>query len=226
MANSNEKYNVLDLFSGTGGFSASFADSKRWSVTTVELDESFNPDIEADVFDLQPSDFETEYQVVVCSPPCQFLSTAGNHDKWNYETKQPVHDDSRDAVALFHHALGLVRGLSPEYYYIENPRSSRIRWFLGPPKEWVTYCQYGTSYQKPTGLWGNFAPMTFKRCSSGADCHSSNTEDDGTSAVCSMPNDTADRSKVPYELSDAIREACERALDGNAREQSDIREWE
>jgi len=50
-------YRVLDLFAGLGGFSSAFVESERWEVTTVDIDERFNPDIQADVFELRPSDF-------------------------------------------------------------------------------------------------------------------------------------------------------------------------
>lgn len=217
-------YAVLDLFSGLGGFSAAFEESDRWEVTTVEIDPSFEPEIVADVFDLRPSDFAAyDFDVILASPPCQYLNTAGNHDKWDFERQEPTAPESRDAVALFYHALGLIRALNARFWYVENPRRSRIRWFVGPPDEWVAYCQYGMDYQKQTGLWGTHAPMTFKRCSGAGECHVSNTEDDGHEAIASM-NDVgrSERSKVPYELSDAIREACEQALDGNAAEQSTI----
>ena len=200
----------LDLFAGKGGFSAAFRDSPDWEVTTVEIEPEFNPDIQADVFDLTPSDFDRDFDVVLNSPPCRYLNTAGNHDKWDFDKKEPTAPESRDAVALFHHSIGLIHGLAPDYWFTENPRLSRIRWSFRPPDEWVTYCQYGKDYQKATGLWGNFPPMTFKRCRRGEDCHASNTADDGTEAIDGM-NDIsrAERSMVPYELSDAIRKAVE-----------------
>jgi hypothetical protein len=221
----DEPNRVLDLFCGLGGFSAAFEDSERWQVTTVDIEPDFDPDIVADVMDLQPSDFERDFDVILASPPCQYLNTAGNHDKWDFDRRVPVAPESENAVALFYHALGLIHALSPTYWYIENPRRSRIRWFIGAPDEWVAYCQYGKNYQKQTGLWGHFAPMTFKRCSGTGGCHVSNTDDDGTEAIASM-NDKgqAERSLVPYELSDAIRKACERGLDGNAPEQQTLSE--
>jgi len=220
------EYRVLDLFCGLGGFSQAFADSDRWDVTTVDIEERFDPDVQADVFDLRPSDLEQDFDVVVASPPCQYLNTAGNHDKWDFDRKVPTALKSRHAVALFHHTTGLIHGLTPEYWYVENPRASRIRWSFGPPDEWVSYCQYGTDYQKPTGLWGEHAPMTFRRCRSGDDCHVSNTDDDGHEAINSM-NDIsqAERAKVPYQLSESIRDACEAALDGDAPEQTVMGEW-
>jgi len=218
-------YRVLDLFAGLGGFSQAFADSDRWAVTTVDIQERFDPDIQADVFELRPSDFSGRaFDVVLAGVSCQFLSTSGNHEKWNHEAKEPTAAESRDAVALFYHTLGLIRALNPDFWYVENPRRSRIRWFIGPPDSWVSYCQYGMDYQKQTGLWGEFAPMLFKQCSGEGSCHNNNTEDDGYSAVQSMPSDGAERAKVPYELSAAIRDACEAALDGEVAEQATLAE--
>lgn len=220
------EYAVLDLFSGLGGFSAAFEESDRWDVTTVEIDPEFGPDICADVFDLRPSGFETDFDVVLASPPCQYLNTAGNHDKWDFDTHEPTHSESRDAVALFHHAIGLIHGISPEFWYVENPLRSRIRWSYRPPDEWVAYCQYGMDYQKQTGLWGDHAPMEFRKCSGPAPCHVANSADDGAEAIASMNDvDQSERSKVPYQLSEQIREACEAALDGDAQRQATVADF-
>lgn len=209
----------LDLFSGLGGFSAAFADSDEWDVVTVDVEERFDPDICSDVMDLRPSDFEREFDVVLVGHPCTLFSTAGNHDEWDTDTKQPTGDRARDHVAMLYHTLGLVSGLSPKYWYLENPRRSRARWFIGPPKRWVSYCQYGMDYQKDTGLWGEHSPgMNYEKCQQNG-CHKSNTEDDGYSAIQSMPSDSGERAKVPYALSEAIREATDAALAGDVREQ-------
>jgi len=216
---------VLDLFCGLGGFSAAFEDSERWQVTTVDIEDRFEPDICADVFGLRPSDFEQDFDVILASPPCQYLATAGNHDCWDFERKVPTAPESQNAVALVHHTLGLIHALAPTYWYVENPYRSRIQWSIGPPDQWVTYCRYGTDYQKPTALWGEHAPMTFRRCRADANCHVSNTEDDGNEAINSM-NDLshAERAKVPYQLSKSIRDACERALNGEVAEQVELGE--
>jgi len=213
---------VLDLFSGLGGFSAAFEESEDWDVVTVDIEERFDPDIRADVMDLRPADLP-DADVVLASPPCQYLSTAGNHDKWDMDAKEPTAPESREAVAIFYHTLGIIHALSPDFWFVENPRRSRIRWFIGKPDEWVTYCQYGTDYQKQTGLWGKFPDMTFKRCRRGDNCHISNTDTDGTQAIASMPRyDHAERAKVPYQLSEAIRDAVEAEYANPSPTQSEL----
>jgi hypothetical protein len=217
------EYRVLDLFAGLGGFSQAFTDSDRWDVTTVEIEERFDPDICADVFELRPSDFEEEFDVVLASPPCTQFSTAGNHDAWDFESHEPQTDAAREAVALVYHALGLIRGLSPRYWFLENPQG-RLRWFLGRPTGEVTYCQYGRPYMKRTDLWGEHPPMTYRSCSRGRPCHEANVEYDGTSATRVLGDTPAERAKVPAELSAAIRDACEAGLAGDVHEQTQLSE--
>lgn len=204
-------YHVLDLFCGLGGFSQAFAESDRWRVTTVDIEARFDPDVQADVFDLRPSDFEAEFDVVVGSPPCPEFSPAQN---LNGE-----HEPAGDAIALAYHTLGLIKGLKPSYWFVENP-FGRLRSYIGQPEVTVTYCQYGKERMKPTDLWGNH-PDGFvgRRCSYGDDCHI-NTREGSNAARDELGEDTAaKRSVVPYDLSETIRDACELALDGDAPEQ-------
>lgn len=212
----------LDLFAGLGGFSAAFEESDRWDVVTVELEDEFDPDIQADIMDLRPRDLPAA-DLVLASPPCTYFSTAGNHHAWNFETHQPVTEDAREAVALVFHTLGLIRALAPEYWFLENPQG-RLRWFLDRPAGEVTYCQYGRPYMKRTDLWGDHPPMTYRSCSRGRSCHEANVEYDGTSATRVLGDTPAERAKVPYELSGAIREAVEAAIDVPTTEQSELTE--
>jgi len=223
----------LDLFSGLGGlevvehgFSSAFQVSDRWDVVTVDIREEFEPDLCADVLDLRPADLRNllgDYDVLVIlvGHPCTLFSTAGNYDQWDLEAREPVGERAQRHTAMLFHTIGLVRALAPDYWYLENPKRSRINWLIGRPTATVTYCQYGMDYQKPTGLWGEHAPgMTYKSCPRGANCHNSNTEDDGTSAIQSMPSDTGERSLFPRELSEAIRDAVEKAIENPPPEQT------
>lgn len=210
-----ETKHCLDLFAGLGGFSAAFRDSPNWTVTTVDLEERFDPDIQADVMDLRPADLPTA-DVVLAGHPCTLFSVAGNHDEWDMAAREPVGERAKEHVAMVFHTLGLIHALSPEYWFLENPRG-RLRWILGEPTGTVTYCQYGKDYQKPTDLWGEHpGGMVYRTCPRGADCHASNTEDDGHSAIQSMPPDRGERAKVPYELSEEILKAVE----GRSEQQS------
>lgn len=83
-------------------------------MTTVDIDERFNPDIQADVFDLRPlTCMEETYGVILASPPCTALSVAGNHTDY-FINGQPNSETARDHVALARHTLGLIKGLAPD----------------------------------------------------------------------------------------------------------------
>jgi site-specific DNA-cytosine methylase len=200
---------LLDLFAGLGGFSAAFAEADGWEVVTVDVDERFGPDIQADVLDLRPADLP-EADLVLASPPCTVFSTAGNHDLWDFDTHEPLNEPAHEHVTLAYHTVGLIRGLAPEYWFLENPRG-RLRWFFGEPAGEITYCQYGCEYMKRTDLWGEHPPMTYRHCSRNSKCHSGNVEYDGTSATRVLGDTPAERAKVPRELSEAILEAVKEA---------------
>jgi hypothetical protein len=161
--------------------------------------------LDLSVGDLLDEIGDFDHLVVLAGHPCTLFSSAGNHDEWDHETHEPVGKRARRHTLMLHHTVGLVKGLNPDYWFLENPLQSRARWFLGRPTGSVTYCQYGTSYQKPTGLWGDHPEgMTYRNCPQGADCHESNGADDGRNAVYSLPNDYSQRSLFPRELSEEI----------------------
>jgi len=197
-------WTCLDLFSGLGGFSAAFEGSPNWEVVTVDLEERFDPDIQADVLDLRPADLP-DADLVLASPPCtQFSIAASRYER--FVGGEPNTDDAREAVALVYHTLGLIKALSPDYWYMENPQGY-LRQVLGRPTGRVTYCKYGTNYMKPTDLWGDHpAGMDYRACSYGDDCH-----DD----MDDMIRDPAERARVPYELSKSIL----RAVEGRSEQQ-------
>jgi len=209
----------LDLFSGLGGFSAAFESDPEWAVYRVDIEAEFDPDLVADIQTLTPRDLlevigldreAIELLVVLASPPCTYFSPAGNHDAWDFTEKRPLTPGARNAVALAFHAVGLIRALAPEYWFLENPQG-RLRWFLGQPTGRVTYCQYGRPYMKRTDLWGEHPPMPYRSCRPGRPCHQSNVEHDGRAATHGLGATAAERAKVPAELSQAIHDAIEEA---------------
>ena len=217
------KYHVLDLFAGLGGFSQAFAESERWGVTTVDIDPEHNPDRVADVFDLHPSDFDTEFDVILASPPCTRIGKMALCNGY-FDGDTPDHPEAKDHVALAYHTLGLIQGLAPEYWFIENP-PGKLRNYFGDPTGTVTYCQYGTEYQKRTHLWGKHPPMEYQSCVESDGCHISTPRSDTRHPSDSLPSNSSEAAKVPNELSESIRDACEAALDGITPVQTTADAW-
>ena len=219
-----KRLRCLDLFCGLGGFSQAFEGSDRWRVTTVDIEERFDPDVHADVFDLRPSDLDAEYDLVLASPPCkQFSIVASRYER--FADGEPQTPDARDAVALVYHTVGLIKGVSPRYWVLENPQGY-LRQVLGDPAGRVTYCRYGAGWMKPTDLWGEHPPgFTYRSCAYGDDCHATNTDQDhGGLGNCNVAGtrDPAKRAKVPAELSVAIRDSVEAAVDDPPPTQSEL----
>jgi len=210
-----ERKVCLDLFSGLGGFSAAFEDAPDWDVVTVDIEELFDPDIQADVLDLRPENLleavglereAIDILVILASPPCTHFSLAQQpNPHWDGDT--PTSDEVREHIALVHHTIGLIEALNPDYWILENP-VGKMRTVLGQPQATVTYCQYGLELMKPTDLWGSHPTMTYQRCNRGEDCHQ---YDPGRDWYVNgeQIRDPAERAKVPYELSESILEAVE-----------------
>lgn len=208
---SDDRRVCLDLFCGLGGFSAAFEDADNWRVVTVDVEEEFEPDIQADVMDLRPSDLP-DADVVLASPPCDRFSLMNVSKYWR-KTKtgyEPSHEETRHRITLTYHALGLIKAKSPEYWLLENPRGMMRHVMPTPPKGTVWYCRYGDHRAKPTDLWGSHPRMDYKTCKSGnTDCHDAAPRGESYSGSQNRNLTAAERAKVPYGLSEAILDAVE-----------------
>lgn len=205
----------LDLFSGLGGFSAAFEESTDWEVVTVDIEERFDPDIQADVLDLRPSDLP-DADVVLASPPCTYFSTV--RLRWGRSFTpdgEPLTPEAKESVAIVYHTLGLIHAINPDWWFMENPQGY-LRHVIGDPEGTVDYCRYGHHTKKPTDLWGDHPPIDYLRCD-----HQTHTRENATDFELG-PSDSSERAKVPYELSKAILDAVESAYENPPPEQSDL----
>jgi hypothetical protein len=231
------KFTCLDLCAGVHGFSAAMHRHPDWEVISVDITASFDREIEldrwgiatmtvetvvphdiiGDVANLTPLDVPDDIDLIVASPPCTTytlaaISTHRHPDGSPKTEKAAAHD--RLLIELYN----FIQTVDPDYYVVENPMGKmRKRAPFNDPDAVITQCQYGKDVMKPTDLWGRF-PSSFepKRCSNGDDCHEaaprgSNTGTQGK--ACS-----ADRSKIPDQLSKAIRDGV--MDDAGAEEQT------
>jgi len=199
---------VLDLFSGTGSATQPFVDRghKRYRVDINQVHEA---DLYEDVLKVNYYDLVNAgpFDFIWASPPCTAFSNAAlgmNH--WSTDMT-PNTTEAEDSLRLVAHTIRLIAALTPKYWVMENPRG-QLRWsevVRGIPYIEVTYCQYGTEYQKPTDLFG-VLPSHFvgMRCAPTDKCH--------TIGLMDLMRDAAERAVVPYALGDAVCSALEDSL--------------
>ena len=175
--------NVLDLFSGLGGWSKAFKD-RGHIVVTVDNNQDFKPDMCKDVMLLNQEDFNgCVFDVILASPPCIEFSKSMMPDSWN--KNRTVNPDT----LLVEKTISLIKELKPRYWIIENVMGARkyFKPLLGNPKKKV-----GSRY-----LWGEFPIFECKPCY-------------GKWKLSPSKNRPALRSLIPYELSLALCLAIER----------------
>lgn len=209
---------LLELFSGTKSIARTFAAS-GWDVFTVDSDATTDPDLCADIMDLNAPDLLVAFggrpDVVWASPPCTCFSVAsiGRHWEGDSKRKRPKTKAAEDAVALVERTVHLIQGLRPTYYFIENPRGilRTLDVMRDLPRYTVTYCQYGDTRMKPTDIWTNmplpgFAPP----CRYGDPCHDPAPR--GTKQGTQGLKGARERGVIPPALCAHVLVRCEEAL--------------
>ena len=204
-------YRMLDLFSGLCGASSAMLGDVGWDVVTVELESRFNPVICMDVMELEVGDLPyADFDLVWASPPCNAFSPASNRAYWRKEGDVflPRKKVTLTYMGLVFKTLGIINELNPKWWFMENPRGL-LQKFIGEPSGWITYCQYGDTAMKPTNLWGVHPPsFRYKHCYNGAPCHEAAPR--GSKTGTQGKTNSAERAKVPYLVSLAVKEAVEK----------------
>ena len=203
---------VLDLFAGLGGFSQAFAADDAYCVTTVDIEEDFEPDVCADILDLKWQDLP-DADIILASPPCTAFTQLTISDNWQTDKagmNHPITDFAKTSLTLVYHTIGLIKAIDPDWWVMENPRGM-LRKVLHPPDYHVWYCQYDGDSAKPTDLWGHlplsFEPKTCKYNNPFCD-HPRVKSGVNWGGIQSMGT-SAERAKVPFGLSESIKHSIE-----------------
>lgn len=156
----------LDICSGLGGFSAPFAEA-GFEVVTVDIERSFRPTIQADASKLPLRD-GLEIDMIVASPPCEKFSVMSIGRYW--KDGRPG-KEAAQAGNLVKGILEEIYRLNPKWWVMENP-DAMLKRIIGRPQWIITLCQYGTTYQKRTALWGRLpGKWVPKKCKNESKCH-------------------------------------------------------
>ena len=145
---------LLELFCGTKSVGKVFSEA-GWSVTSVDINAKFQPDILANILDL-PVTIGEGYDFIWASPPCQRFSIA--------QSRLP--QDIEESCRIVEHTLEIIKK-SGCRWGLENPSTSSLkkqRFMAGLPYKDLCYCMYSRwGYKKPTRVWGN-VPWEPKMC--------------------------------------------------------------
>ena len=151
---------LLELFSGTGSVGRPFREN-NWQVTSVDLDNRYNPEINTDIMTWDYTAIKTP-DVIWSSPPCTQYSQARTVSRVT---------DFTTADVLVAKTLEIIK-----YFEIQNPN---LKWFMENPNTGrlktrpivqdlpfcvLDYCQYGAPYRKRTRIWNNVGFIPRKIC--------------------------------------------------------------
>jgi site-specific DNA-cytosine methylase len=161
--------NVLELFSGTGSV-GKCCKKLDWSWYSVDLE--FDADFKGDIMDFDYKQFPKDwFDVIWASPPCTNYSKLqdgwlGRMRKGKIYTREIQEQEMKEDDKLVQRVFEIIDYFQPEYWFIENPASSRMkdRPFMKDINNYVVdycmYCDWG--YRKRTRIWTNrtdFKPL-------------------------------------------------------------------
>ena len=153
---------LLDLFSG-GKSVARVAESLGYTVTTLDINKNYQPDIIANVLDFDyksvwmPGDFD----VVWASIPCETFSAArrsniGRMVNGHILTNERLLSDCETlGVPLLRRTQEIIEYLQPRVWFIENPYTGTMKNYIFEKPAVFDYCMFGFPYRKRTAIWSN-----------------------------------------------------------------------
>ena len=155
---------LLEIFSGTKCV-GKVAEQLGYEVISLDLKDA---DINCDILDWDYKVYPVGYfDVIWASPPCNTFSIMrkcriGRHGF----TNQSIQDDIDNiGLPILRRTEEIINYFDPEYYFIENPQTGRMKEYIDKPFYDVDYCEYSDwGYQKRTRIWTNLEGYNPKVC--------------------------------------------------------------
>jgi len=203
---------LLELFCGTKSLSNVFKQYGH-EVFTIDNNADLEPDLVADINNLNPNSIPFNPDVIWCSPPCQTFSVASISTHWTGGQKAyiPKTAECKVGIHLLTKCIEFINYKNPKYWFIENPRGVMRKIGVMPMlhKKTVTYCQYGDKRMKPTDIWTNCVDWIPRpMCKNGDSCHTSAPR--GSRTGTQGLKDSIERGRIPKELCIEILRSCEK----------------
>ncbi len=163
--------NVLELFSGTGSVGKV---CKMLDWNSVSVDMILPATHQCDIMNFDYKQYPKDYfDIIWASPPCTNYSKLqdgwlGRMRKGEIYTKEIQEKEMNEDDRLVLKALEIIEYFNPEYWFIENPATSRMKerpFMKDLPFYLVDYCMYSDwGYRKRTRIWTNKKDFDNKLC--------------------------------------------------------------
>jgi hypothetical protein len=168
---------VLELFSGTRSV-GKVCDEIGWESVSVDLISEATHKCDIMEFDYKqyPKDY---FSIVWASPPCTNYSKLqdcflGRMRKGVLYTKEIQEAEMKEDDKLVLRTLEIIDYFNPDYYFIENPATSKMKdrdYMKDRPFYIVDYCMYSDyGYRKRTRIWTNKEGWNAKKCDGSGAC--------------------------------------------------------
>jgi len=202
----------IELFSGSKTTAREF---EKLGFDTFTIDIDFDPDLVKDIMSVVYADFthlnlaSRPLVVVWASPPCKAFSLANTSNHHFAPGGKPLTEKAHLARNLVKKTLDIIQMIDPRFWFLENPFTGFLRHQKFMQKYHmvkVLYCQYGSKFQKPTSIWGEFPSSWFPKgiCH----CHSHESLWSHLSPNKSFREMGFDRAIVPATLGREVGKAC------------------
>ncbi len=113
-----------------------------------------NGDCEFDTIDGAHHIIDGEWDLLICHPPCTYLSNAGARHLWkNHVLNQERYAKGLEAKDFFMQFINA----KCEHIVVENPTPSKV-YELPPYQQTIQPYEYGHPFKKTTRLWENGVP--------------------------------------------------------------------
>ena len=166
------KKNALELFAGSHSFTK-VARKFNYNCISVDISDKLgSPTYLTDIMEWDYKQYPRGYfHVIWASPPCNTFSVMNccNIGRYHKRVNRVVKDmediikiQEEYGLPLLRKAQEIIEYFNPEFWFIENPKTSRMKNYIADYNFVFSYCKYGFDYQKDTRIWTNcksFKPL-------------------------------------------------------------------